>query len=254
MSDEVTSEDADGIRIITLNRPAVRNAVDATTAALVADALDGLDADGSLRVGILTGAGGYFSAGADLRALARGERPAVTGRGLAGLTERVPKKPLIAAVEGFAIGGGLEMALACDLIVAAETARFALPEVKRGLLAAGGGLLRLPARIPRNVAMEMVLTGGSIDALRGYSLGLVNRVVPTGGARAGALTLVHEIAANGPLAVTYSKLIMNETFGKSISAGFDEQRPFVERVLASNDAQEGTSAFTERRLPVWNDS
>src|ERR671921_2180899 len=206
--DTVLTERRDRVLVITLNRPEVRNAVNAALAEGVAAALDELDADDGLSVGILTGAGSGFSAGMDLKAFVTGERPWVGDRGFAGIVRRSARKPLIAAVEGFAMAGGLEIALACDLLVASRDARLAIPEVKRSLVAAGGALRRLPQRLPLGVALEMALTGDPISAERGYELGLVNRVTEPGGAVDAALELAAAIAKNGPLALDATKEIL----------------------------------------------
>lgn len=238
--------------LLTLNRPAVRNAVDMPLARAIAAALDELDADPDLRAGVLTGAGAGFCAGVDLRALrASGEPPVVPGRGFAGVG-RSPRKPLIAAVEGFALGGGLEIALACDLIVAAEGAALGLPEVKLGLLAAAGGLLWLPRRLPLGVAMEMALTGEPIGAGRAHELGLVNRLAEPGGTVELALELAAAIAANGPLAVAASKQILRGQRCWGEEEGPERQRELAEPVLRSADAAEGLAAFEERRAPRWS--
>ena len=190
MSDEpVLTERRDGVLLITLNRPDARNAVNAALAQGLGAALDTLDAEPDLTVGVLTGAGKGFSAGMDLKAFVAGESPRVEGRGFAGIVERSARKPLIAAIEGFAVAGGLEIALACDLVVASREARLGIPEAKRALVAAGGALRRLPQRIPLGVALEMALTGDPITAERGYELGLVNRVTEPGGAVGAALEL-----------------------------------------------------------------
>src|SRR3954468_1410992 len=198
---EVLTERRGPVLLITLNRPDARNAVNAALAAQLAAALETLDADDHLRVGVLYGAGKGFSAGMDLKAFVAGESPHVEGRGFAGITRRSADKPLIAAIEGFAVAGGLEIALSCDLIVAAKGARLGIPEVKRSLVAAGGALRRLPRRIPYGVAMELALTGDAISAERGYELGLVNRLAERGGAVDLALELAAAIAKNGPLAL-----------------------------------------------------
>src|SRR3954469_8029940 len=208
MSDEVLTEERDGVLVVSLNRPEARNAVNEALATAVAEAMDRLDESPHLRVGVITGTGGTFCAGMDLKAFVRGEHPVVEGRGFAGLVERPPAKPLIAAVEGYALAGGFEIVLACDLVVAAEGASFGIPEVKRGLVAAGGGLLRLPRRIPYHQAMELALLGNHIPATRARELGLVNRLVPSGTALEAALALAAEITANGPLAVAVSKEIV----------------------------------------------
>ncbi len=237
--------------IITLNRPEARNAVNLQLAEGVAGALDELDADDGLAVGVLTGAGKGFCAGMDLKAFVAGQRPWVGDRGFAGIVRRASVKPLIAAVEGFALAGGLEVALACDLIVAAENARLGIPEVKRSLVAAGGALLRMPRRIPYHVAMELALTGEPIDAQRAHELGLVNRVAPAGEALAAALTLAGQIAANAPLALIASKRIVSEQGDWSTAEMWDQQDAISEPVFGSEDAIEGSKAFAEKRAPVW---
>jgi enoyl-CoA hydratase len=250
-NDAVLTERRGRILTITINRPAQRNAVNAAVARGIAGALEVLDGDDALNVGVLTGAGKGFCAGMDLKAFVAGERPHVEGRGFAGLTRRSADKPLVAAIEGFAVAGGLEMALACDLIVAARGARLAIPEVKRSLVAAGGALLRLPQALPRNVAMELALTGDPIDAERGYELGLVNRLAEPGEALGAALELAETIAANGPLALAATKRIMVESVDWPDSEFFDRQAPITEPVFSSEDAREGATAFAERRDPVW---
>src|SRR5438105_10471098 len=197
----VLAERRENVLVITLNRPEVRNAVNAALAAGVAGALDELDADDALSVGVLTGAGGFFCAGMDLGAFVKGESPWFGDRGFAGIAQRASRKPLIAAIEGFAVAGGMEIALACDLIVAAKGAKLGIPEVKRSLVAAGGALLRLPRRMPYHVVMELGLTGEVLPAERFHELGLVNRVVEPGGAVDAALELAAELARNGPLAL-----------------------------------------------------
>ena len=253
MSDQapVLTDRHERVLVITLNRPDQRNAINADVARGVADALDQLDADASLSVGIVTGSGGFFCAGMDLKAFASGQMPWVEGRGFGGIVERSSDKPLIAAVEGFAVAGGLEVALACDLIVAASGAKLGIPEVKRSLVAAGGGLLRLPRMLPRNVANELALTGDPITAERGYELGLVNRVSEQGGALDAALDLAKTIAANGPLALSASKRILGESQDWSQSEAFERQAPIWQPVFASEDAREGATAFAEKRPPVW---
>ncbi len=239
------------VLLITINRPDQRNAVNAAVAAGIAGALDELDADAGLSVGVLFGVGKGFCAGMDLKAFVTGERPFVEGRGFAGITQRSAEKPLIAAVEGFALAGGLEVALACDLIVAARGARLGIPEVKRGLFAAGGGLLRLPRALPRNVAMEMALTGDPIEAERAHELGLVNRLTEPDEALSAALELAETIAANGPLALAATKRILVESADWADSDFFERQQPIYDPVFNSEDAREGATAFAERRAPVW---
>jgi len=247
----VLTEARDGVLVVTLNRPDQRNAVNCAVAEGIAAALDALDADAELRVGVLTGAGRGFCAGMDLKAFVAGEPVSVPGRGFAGIVQRAAEKPLIAAVEGFAVAGGFEIALACDLIVAARGARFGIPEVKRGLVAAGGALLRLPRRIPYHLAMELALTGELVDAERMHSVGLVNRLVEPGSAVEGALALAAEVAANGPLALAASKRILVEAPAWPEDALWERQAEIVDPVRASDDAREGSLAFAEKRAPRW---
>ena len=244
-------ERRDAVLLLTINRPHVRNALDAEVSHAIADALDELDADGALRVGVLTGAGGTFSSGMDLKAFGAGERPVVEGRGLAGFARKPPRKPLIAAVEGYALAGGFEVVLACDLIVAARDAVFGLPEVKRSLLAAGGGLIRLPRRIPYHVAMELGLTGDPIGAERAAGLGIVNRLAEPGGAVDAALELAQAIAANGPMAVAGAKQVLGFAAEMSEPEAWERQAPVHELIAGSEDAKEGALAFVEKRPPVW---
>ena len=252
MSELIKVEVADGIQVITVNRPEARNAINLEAAKAMAAALDELDARDDVRIGILTGAGSTFSSGMDLKAFAQsGERPLIPGRGFAGLNEAPPKKPLIAAVEGYALAGGCEMALACDLIVAARNARFGLPEVKRGLVAGAGGMLRMPRRIPYHIAMEIVLTGEMFDAERAHHFGLVNRLTEPGKALEAALDLARIIVENGPLAVQTAKRIVSESGHWPHDEMFDRQRPLIAHIFTSADAKEGATAFAEKRKPVW---
>jgi len=252
MSDPaVLTEVRDGALLVTLNRPEQRNAVNRAVAEGIAAALDQLDGDPSLRVGVLTGAGKGFCAGMDLKAFVAGEKPSVEGRGFAGIVQRASEKPLIAAVEGFAVAGGFEIALACDLIVAARGARFGIPEVKRGLVAAGGALLRLPQRIPYHLAMELALTGELVDAARMAEVGLVNRLVEPGAAVAAACELAQTVAANGPLALAASKRILVEAPSWPAGEQWTRQAEISDPVRASEDAREGSLAFAEKRAPRW---
>lgn len=239
------------VLVITLNRPQAKNAATLRMAELMAQALDRYEADDSLRAAVLTGAGGTFCAGMDLKAFVRGEGPRVEGRGFLALTERPPSKPLIAAVEGHALAGGFETMLACDLVVAGRGARFGLPEVKRGLVAAAGGLMKLPRLTHRAVAMEMILTGDSYDAEFGLANGFVNRVVEDGQALDAALELAERIATNGPLALRASKRVIAESPEWPLREQFQRQREIVEPVFSSEDAEEGAKAFAEKRRPVW---
>ena len=247
---EVLVEQRDRILIITINRPKAKNAVNAAVSRGLADAMDRLDGDAGLSVGVLTGAGGTFCAGMDLKAFARGEVPIVEGRGM-GFTERPPVKPLIAAVEGYALAGGTELALATDLIVASTDAAFGIPEVKRGLVAGGGGLLRLPERIPPAIAMELALTGENLSAERAHELGMVNALAEPGSALDGAIALAEKIAANGPLAVAATKRIIVESRGWTLGSRWAEQSKILGPVFVSNDAKEGAIAFAEKRTPNW---
>ena len=239
------------ILVITINRPEARNAIDTTVAQGLADAMDRLDADAALRVGILRGAGKGFSAGMDLKAFLRGETPTIEGRGFGGFTERPPAKPLIAAVDGFAVAGGLELALACDLIVASADAVIALPEVKRSLVAAGGGLLRLAQRIPYHVAAEIALTGEPISVERLHEIGLVNRISRPGEAFQTALELAKQIIENAPLALVGSKEILQHAGDWGLERGWRLQEAVATSVASSQDAGEGATAFAERREPRW---
>jgi enoyl-CoA hydratase len=251
MSEAVRVE-ADGeLLVVTIDRPEARNAVNLAVAEGIAAALERLDGEDALRAGVLTGAGGTFCAGMDLKAFVAGERPHVEGRGFAGIVQGPPRKPLIAAVEGWAVAGGFEIALACDLIVAARDARFGIPEVKRSLVAAGGALIRLPRRIPYHVAMELALTGDPIGAERAHEVGLVNRLAEPGGAVDAALELAATISRNGPLAIDASKKIVSSAQDWTEEQAWREQGELVGRIMGSEDAREGATAFAEKRDPVW---
>ncbi|MFP5070410.1 crotonase/enoyl-CoA hydratase family protein [Pseudonocardia nantongensis] len=248
--DEVLVERRDGVALITINRPAAKNALNENVARRIAHAVDELDADDDLRVGVLTGAGGVFSAGMDLKAFLRGERPSLENRGLCGITRTPPRKPMVAAVEGWALAGGFELVLACDLVVAGRGARFGVPEAKRSLVAAAGGALELPRRVPRALALEMLLTGDPVDAARAEAAGLVNRIVDDGGAVDAALALAARIAPNGPLAVAATKRVVVEGADWG-SDRWDRHDEVVGPVMTSDDAKEGARAFAEKRDPVW---
>jgi enoyl-CoA hydratase len=247
----VLTERRDGVLVITLNRPEARNAVNLALAEGVAAGLEELDGDAELQVGVITGAGGYFSAGMDLKAFVRGERPYVEGRGFAGIAQGPPSKPLIAAVEGFALAGGFEIVLACDLVVAARNARFGIPEVKVGLAAAAGALIRLPKRIPYHLAMELALTGEPIGAERAAEVGIVNRLADPGGALDAALALAAQVAPNAPLALNASKRIVSQTLDWTEQEAWERQGEIVGPVMTSEDAREGATAFAEKRPPSW---
>jgi enoyl-CoA hydratase len=250
-TDPVLTERRGGVLLITLNRPEVRNAVNAALAAGVGAALEELDADEGLSAGVLTGAGGFFSAGMDLGAFVKGESAWFGDRGFAGITQRAARKPLIAAIEGFALAGGMEIALGCDLIVAARGARMGIPEVKRSLVAAGGALLRLPRRMPYHAVMELALTGDPLPAERFHELGVVNRLVEPGQAVEAALALAAELARNAPLALVATKRIIQEQFDWTSSEMWERQGEISGPVFTSEDAKEGSAAFKEKRAPVW---
>ncbi|VWB88396.1 enoyl-CoA hydratase [Burkholderia lata] len=251
MSDELLVEYRDGIQILTINRPEARNACTKAIAEAIAAELDELERRDDLRAAIITGAGGAFCSGMDLKGFLKGERPSIPGRGFAGITEAPPGKPLIAAVEGYALAGGFEVVLASDLVVASETARFGLPETKRGLVAAAGGLLRIQHQLPERIALELVLTGDMLDAKRAFEYGLVNRLTPPGDALAVSIELAGKIAANGPLAVAASKRVMRASRDWSTAEMFVRQREITDPVFASRDAREGAAAFAEKRVPQW---
>jgi enoyl-CoA hydratase len=250
-NDAVLTEARDKVLVITINRPEQRNAVNAAVAEGIGRALDRLDDDDGLVLGIVTGAGKGFCAGMDLKAFVTGERPWYADRGFAGITRRAAAKPLIAAIEGFAVAGGLEVALACDLIVAARGAKLGIPEVKRSLVAAGGALLRLPRLLPRAVAMELALTGDPILAERAHELGMVNRLAEPGQALDAALELAAQIIPNAPLGIVGSKRIMNESLDWPDAEFFDRQEAISGPIFDSEDAREGATAFAEKRAPVW---
>lgn len=239
------------VAVVTINRPAARNAVNGAVAAGMAAALDDLEGRPDVQVIVLTGAGGTFCAGMDLKGFLAGEDPAAGGRGFAGIVERPPAKPVIAAVEGYALAGGFEVALSCDLIVASEEAAFGLPEVTRGLVAAAGGLLRLPRRIPYHLAMEVALTGDHIPAPQLHRAGLINRLVPAGQALATATELARRLSQNAPLALAATKRVVVESADWPADEQFARQSELTAPVFGSADAIEGAAAFAEKRPPVW---
>ncbi len=254
MSAAVLTEAAGGILVVTINRPEARNAVDHAVAVGIAGAMERLDADAGLRAGILTGAGGFFCAGMDLKAFVAGEQPYAGDRGFAGIVQRPPRKPLIAAIEGFAMAGGLEVALACDLIVCARGAKLGIPEVKRSLVAAGGALLRLPQRVPYGIAMELALTGETIEAERGHEIGLIDQLAEPGQAVEAAQQLAARIAPNGPLALIATKQVLQQQRDWDQEAFWAKQGEITGPVFTSNDAREGAVAFAEKREPKWTGS
>jgi len=247
----VLTEVSDGVAVITINRPEARNAVNGEVARGIATAVEDLDASKDVQVLILTGAGGTFSAGMDLKGFLSGDSPNVGDRGFGGIVQRPPAKPVIAAVEGYALAGGFELVLACDLVVASEEAKFGLPEVRRSLVAGAGGLLRLPKRIPYHLAMEIALTGEHYPASRLHEAGLVNRLVPAGQAIAAARELAGRIALGGPLAMAATKRVIVESVDWAADEAFRRQGEIIAPVFTSADAREGALAFAEKRPPVW---
>lgn len=252
MTQDLQLETKQGVLIITINRPQAKNAMTQDVAYAIAAAIDELESNHDLRIGIITGAGNSFCSGMDLKGFLKGERPSVPGRGFGGITESRPSKPLIAAVEGYALAGGFELALACDLIVAADNAKFGLPEVKRGLVATAGGLLRLPKRLPYHIAMQHILTGEMLEAAKAHRHGLVNSLVQPGHALEEALKLAQQIVQNGPLALSASKRIVTESEDWTQEEMFAKQRVIATPVFDSKDAREGATAFAEKRPPAWS--
>mgnify|MGYP003133591999 CR=1 FL=1 len=237
--------------IITLRRPAVRNAVDAAMSELLASIDDDIETDPDIWVTVITGEGPSFCSGADLRAVADRGPASDIGRGFAGITRRERSTPMIAAVEGAAVAGGFEIVLACDLVVAARDAYFGLPEVRRSMVAAGGGLVRLVHRLPRNIATELVVTGEPIGAERARELGLVNRVTEPGRAVESALALARTITENAPIAVRESLAAVSTAATRGEQAGWTASDSALSNVQASADFREGPRAFVEKRPPVW---
>ena len=250
-TDAVHTEVEHGVAVITINRPQARNAVNGEVARGIAAAIEGFDGRADVRVLVLTGAGGTFSAGMDLKGFLAGDAPMAAGRGFGGIVERPPVKPVIAAVEGYALAGGFELVLACDLVVASEEAKFGLPEVRRGLVAGAGGLLRLPRRVPYHLAMEIALTGDHFSAARLQEAGLVNVVVPAGQALAAARELAGRIAQNAPLALAATKRVIVESADWDSGSAFARQGEIITPVFTSADAMEGAAAFAEKRAPQW---
>jgi enoyl-CoA hydratase len=250
MSDVLLMERRGGVFVLTMNRPEARNAINQELASAIESAVTELDADPELAVGVLTGAAGTFCSGMDLKAFTRGEVVS-TGRGFGGMTQRPPEKPMIAAVEGWALAGGCELALSCDLLVAARGAHFGIPEVKRGLVAAAGGLSRLPLSLPHQLAMKLALTGDPITAERAHAHGMVNRLVEPGRAVEEAIVLAEQIAANAPLALRASKWIVTRATGRDDQDLWREQEQLAAEILTSQDALEGATAFAEKRPPRW---
>jgi enoyl-CoA hydratase len=251
VNDTVVVETEGRVMVITINRPEARNAIDGSVAAGIAAAIDDMESRDDVSVAVLTGAGGTFCAGMDLKSFVRGESPSIPGRGFAGLTESPPTKPLIAAVEGWALAGGCELALSADIVVAGASAKFGLPEVKRGLVAAGGGLLRLPKAMPYSVAMLTALTGEPMTAVDAERHGLVTVLAADGQALSASRAIAAKIAANGPLAVRATKQIIAQRSKWTEPDAFDWQRTITVPVRESADAKEGALAFVEKRAPHW---
>lgn len=250
MTDQVLTSVEGAVLVVTINRPEARNAMTRLASEMISAAMERLEADGDLRCAVLAGAGGTFCAGMDLKDFLAGNRPVAGKRNFGGPTAWTPKKPVIAAVDGYALAGGMELALGCDMIVANINAKFGLPEIKRGLVAAGGGLVQLPRMLPRALAMELMLTGDPMGAQRAYDLGLVNRLTE-GPAVEVALELATTIAANGPLALEATKAVIRDSWlwpDDEINA---RQNPYIAHVFSSEDAREGARAFAEKRQPNW---
>ncbi len=251
MADELLIERRGHVELMTINRPDARNAINRATAEAIDAALGVADADDGVWVVVLTGAGDKaFSAGMDLKAFAAGEVP-FTPHGFGGITRREFAKPLIAAVNGAALAGGFEIMISCDMVVAADHARFGIPEATRGLVAGAGGLIRLPKRVPLTVALEMALTGDPIDAERAYDLGLVNRVVPGNQVVDAAMALAERIVQNAPLAVRTSKRVMREAVELTEERAWTLNDDAFAAIGRSADAMEGAVAFAEKRRPNW---
>jgi enoyl-CoA hydratase len=251
VSEAILTDVTDGVAVITINRPEARNAVNGAVARGIAAAVDEFDNRSDVSVLILTGAGANFSSGMDLKGFLAGDAPIAEGRGFGGIVERPPAKPVIAAVEGYALAGGFELVLACDLIVASEEAKFGLPEVKRGLVAGAGGLLRLPSRVPYHLAMEIALTGEHFSAARLADAGLVSKLVPAGEALSAAKELAARVAQNAPLALAASKRVIVESSDWSADEAFAKQTEVIRPIFGSKDSIEGAMAFAEKRPPVW---
>jgi enoyl-CoA hydratase len=249
--DNILTERRGPILIVTINRPQARNAFDRETSFQMNAAMDLLDNEDDLFAGVITGAGGTFCAGADLKEVARGAPPQRPPRGGFGIFATPPRKPLIAAVEGYAVGGGLELCLACDLIVAARDAKFGLPEVRHNVVAIGGALFRLPRRVPYHQAMELALTGELRDAAYFLQLGIVNRIAEPGAALDMALQFAESLLVNGPVALSATKEIIRRSADWTEEEAWREQMAYAQRSVESEDRQEGLRAFAEKRRPVW---
>lgn len=239
------------ILVVTINRPQAKNAFDNLTSKQMNEAMDLLDEDDSLFIGIITGAGGTFSAGADLIEVGKGVKRERQPRGGFGVFGKPPRKPLIAAVEGYAVGGGFELCLACDIIVAAKTAKLGLPEVRHNVVAIGGGLFRLPKRMPYHLAMELALTGELREAEFFHKAGVVNRLTEEGCALNEALAFAEKLLVNGPTALAASKQIIRHSYEWKEEEAWAAQMPIANVALESEDRREGLQAFKEKRKPIW---
>jgi enoyl-CoA hydratase len=241
------------VEILRFNRPEARNAISPEVSTAMAALLDAAAVDPAVRAVVVTGTGPVFSAGADLKVVARGEgaRIAAAPGGFAGLVTRDFPKPLVAAVNGPALAGGFEIVLACDLVVAADTARFGIPEVQRGLMAAAGALIRLPKRVPLAIALEMSMTGDPITAARAAELGLVNRVVPAEQVLEEAVALADRIGENSPISVRISRQLVREAVELTEAEAWKRNDELALEVFRGGDAVEGATAFAEKRKPVW---
>jgi enoyl-CoA hydratase len=247
----ITERQGDHLLIIRIDRPQRRNGFDSATAHALEAAVDTFEDDVQLRCAILTGSDVVFSAGQDLIAATTNDMGTTKRRGPFGIMAHPPTKPIIAAVEGYALAGGLELCLACDLIVSSRTAMMGIPEAARALVAGGGGCFRLPKRIPYHLAMELAITGKAWPATRFAELGLVNRITEPGGAVAGAVELAAEVLAAGPVAVRASKQIVRHAYDWPDEDSWANQMEYIRTVVASGDMQEGLKAFAEKRDPVW---
>jgi len=241
---EVTTDGA--VLHIRLSRPQVRNAINQAMADAVSDAVDQLEADPALRVAVIDGADGTFCSGMDLKAYLAGERPVAGDRGLLGIANRMPRKPLIAAVEGYALGAGFEVILSCDLAVAAESAVFALPEVQRGLLAGGGGTIHLAQRLPRALASDLILTGRRLSAAEAVAMGLASRIAPDGAALDAAMELARAMAQAPAVTVATARELMAEARWWQPHEAFDLQAPYLQRIIESPEARQGAQAFVTK--------
>ncbi|WP_077213193.1 crotonase/enoyl-CoA hydratase family protein [Bacillus dakarensis] len=247
----VLTEKRGKIFIITINRPEVKNACDGATGMQMCQAIDAFEEDENLFVAIITGAGGTFSAGADLKAAARGEDRS-TPRGGFGIMAKPPRKPIIAAIEGYAVAGGMELALSCDLIVAANNAKMGLPEVRHNLVAVGGGLFRLPKRMPYHLVMELALTADMLPAEHFHRFGVVNRLTEPGQALQTAIELAERLIVNGPTAQIATKEIIRHAYEWTEEEAWEKQKVIAQPALDSEDRKEGLKAFAEKRKPIWS--